>query len=367
MEEISALTFYFLPHLSLQHKRAALQHYGSAEALLADRGAELPALRATLAATSVVERAREQATQEWELCQRHGVRVLPLTCADFPCLLRDETVTDAPIVLFYKGQGSPSLRRSLSIVGTRHITAYGQDFTERLVSDLAGLLPDLAIVSGLAYGVDICAHRAALAHRLPTFGVVAHGLGTLYPSSHRHTAEALCERGGLFSEFPFRTPPDRGRFIQRNRIIAALSAGTLVVESAHHGGALVTARHAASYQRLVMALPGRVGDEYSEGCLELLSERKAVAVVSASNLVDLMGWKEAAELRAGGRQLFPRLTPEQQRVVDTLSLHADLTFDALAELLGLPLARLNDLVFDLEAQHVVRSLPGNRLRCVLRQ
>lgn len=181
---------------------------------------------------------------------------------------------DAPLALFYRGNADLNTLHIINIVGTRHATPYGQDICTRFLADLSALYPDTLIVSGLAYGIDIHAHRAALQNHFKTIGVLAHGLDRIYPAEHRKTAVSMLEQGGLLTEFTSGTNPDRQNFVKRNRIVAGMSDATVVIESAAKGGALITAELAESYHRDCFAFPGRCNDEYSIGCNNLIRKTR---------------------------------------------------------------------------------------------
>lgn len=181
---------------------------------------------------------------------------------------------DAPLALFYRGNADLNTLHIINIVGTRHATPYGQDICTRFLADLSVLCPNTLIVSGLAYGIDIHAHRAALQNHFKTIGVLAHGLDRIYPAEHRKTAVSMLEQGGLLTEFTSGTNPDRQNFVKRNRIVAGMSDATVVIESAAKGGALITAELAESYHRDCFAFPGRCNDEYSIGCNNLIRKTK---------------------------------------------------------------------------------------------
>ena len=222
------------------------------------------------------EEALCRAADELEFCRRHNIRPLALGTDDYPQRLAE--CPDAPSVVYYRGTADLNARHIVAVVGTRRITPYGKVHCERCCAELAEALPDALIVSGLAYGVDIHAHRAALDNRLDTVGVLAHGLDILYPSSHRDTARDMLLHGGLLTEYVAGVRPFAGNFVRRNRIVAGLADVTLVVESAEKGGALITAHLAADYNRTVCALPGRTDDEYSRGCLHLVRDHRAELV-----------------------------------------------------------------------------------------
>ncbi len=310
-----------------------------------------------------------RADEEWEWCEANGVRILTHADSDYPCRLRE--CPDAPMVLFTRGGCDLNASHIINIVGTRKSTPYGKDVTDALVNGLAALCPDVVVVSGLAYGTDINAHRAALRTGIATVGVVAHGQDRLYPPLHRPEAEKMVGNGtgAVVTEFFHGTRPEARNFLQRNRIIAGISDATVVVESASHGGSLVTARLAQDYGREVFAVPGMVNAEFSKGCNSLIREHKAVLVTSAEDIVDALGWQNSAtlaeaRLRGIERTLFPELTQEEQMVVDALRDNGDSQSNALAIHTGLPIGTIVSLLFSLEMKGVVTPVPGNTFHLV---
>lgn len=307
------------------------------------------------------EEARRRAEGEMEYAVRTGVKILCWGGDGYPQRLA--TCEDAPLVMFFRGSGYLDSRRVVSIVGTRRCTAYGQDCVRSFVKRLAELCPETLIVSGLAYGIDICAHREALAVGLDTVAVLAHGLDNLYPPRHKDTADSMLAHGGLLTEHFTHTNADKLNFLRRNRIVAGLADAVVVAESASHGGALVTARIAQSYSRDVMAFPGRVGDEYSEGCNNLIRDNKAALITSADDLVRAMGWQDDARLatarRTGiERTLFPELTAEEQAVADILAKDNDQQINTLSTATGIAVGRLAAVTFSLEMKGVVKCRAG---------
>lgn len=310
---------------------------------------------------SDVSEALHRAEAELEFDNVHAIRPLTMACDDYPERLRD--CDDAPIVLFYRGNADLNQRRIVSIVGTRHCTAYGQDILTKFCQDLKELCPDVLIVSGLAYGVDICAHRNALRNSFDTIGVLAHGLDMLYPSAHRDTAKDMLSHGGLLTEFLKNTNPDKMNFVRRNRIVAGIADATIVVESAARGGSLITADIAQSYARDVFTFPGNVNSTYSEGCNNLIRDNKAALITCAEDFVKAMGWEQdnqVKEARAKGieRQLFPELTAEETRIVELLQRNNDLQLNIIAVQTGLPIGNISALLFSLELKGVIKLYAG---------
>lgn len=301
--------------------------------------------------------ALKRAAAEMEFITRHGIRALTFNDPDYPERLR--ACDDAPLILYYKGNADLNRRHVVGVVGTRRCTSYGQDLTRRLVSRLRELCPDVLVVSGLAYGIDICAHREALACGLDTVGVLAHGLDTIYPNHHRQTAVEMVGHGGLLTEYISQTEPFANNFRQRNRIVAGMSDAVVVTESAYKGGALITARIAQDYGRDVFAFPGAVGAPYSEGCNKLIRDNKAALITSADDLMAAMGWQTAEQKpEAVERQLFPDLTAEEQAVISQLQQTNDLQLNILSVKSNIPIGQLTAILFSLEMKGVVRPLAG---------
>lgn len=310
-----------------------------------------------------LDETMDEAKREFEFAAKHDIRCLSIDSTAYPAMLRG--CTDAPLMLFYRGTADLNAPRSLSVVGTRRCTEYGKDICARLTRELADLCPDTLIVSGLAYGIDINAHRGALAAGLPTVAVLAHGLDRIYPSMHRRTAEEMLCNGGLLTEFPSGTNPDRQNFIRRNRIIAGMTTATVVVESAAKGGGLITASMASGYEHDVFAFPGRVSDEFSAGCNAMILSREAEIALSAESIAASLGW----ETRKDGKrrpkrepELFPELNADEQMVVDALRGGDDKQVNALALETGISIAKLMPMLFDMEMRGILRSLSGARYR-----
>ncbi len=305
--------------------------------------------------------ALRRAAAEMEFIEKSHIRALTLGDPDYPQRLSQ--CPDAPVVLYYKGTANLNQSYILNIVGTRHCTTYGQDLVRRFLSDLRQLCPQVLVVSGLAYGIDICAHRQALASGYDTVGVLAHGLDTIYPAPHRQTATEMVCHGGLLTEYVTQTEPMANNFRQRNRIVAGMSDATIVVESASKGGALITARIAQEYGRDVFAFPGPVGAPYSEGCNNLIRDNRAALISSADDFVAAMGWqvdaqREKAKAVGIERHLFPNLSPDEQAIVNLLATNNDLQLNVISVHLNKPIGAITALLFNLEMKGVVKPLAG---------
>ncbi len=304
--------------------------------------------------------AIHRAEVEYAWARDHGIEILCYGSQDYPQRL--ENCPDAPLVLYYKGTANLNQSHIINIVGTRRCTLYGQDIIRRFIADLRRLCPHTLIVSGLAYGIDICAHKHALEQGFETVGVLAHGLDDLYPSVHRDTAAQMLHQGGLLTEFMTQTNADKMNFVRRNRIVAGMADATIIVQSAAKGGGLITCGIAQSYGRDVFAFPGAVDSEESRGCNNLIRDNVAGLITSAEDFVNAVGWNDhrlhEATRKGIERQLFPELSAEEKTVVDTLSVTNDLQINLLTVKTGIAIPRLTALLFNLEMKGVVKSLAG---------
>jgi len=248
-------------------------------------------------------------------------------------------------------------KKVISIVGTRNITSYGTAFCEKLIEDLAPLDP--VIVSGFAYGVDICAQKTAIKHGLQTIGCLAHGLNQIYPKIHSKFVPDVEKNGGFVTEFWSTSNPDRENFLKRNRIIAGMSEATIVVESAEKGGSLVTADIANSYNREVFAVPGRAKDKYSSGCNNLIKQQKAHMITSAADLIYLLNWElEEKETKPIQKQLFIELDEVEKAIYSYLQKEGKQLLDSIALDCKLPIFKVSSTLLNMEMKGVIRPLPG---------
>lgn len=303
--------------------------------------------------------ALKRAAAEMEFINKHSIQALVMNDNCYPARLRE--CPDAPIIIYYKGNADLNQRRVINMVGTRRCTAYGQDLTRHFITRLKELCPQVLIVSGLAYGIDICTHRQALAVGYETTGVLAHGLDIIYPANHRQTAAEMLNHGGLLTEYTSQTDPLPNNFRQRNRIIAGISDATIIVESAYKGGALITARIAQDYGRDVLAFPGAIGAPQSEGCNHLIRDNKAGLITSADDFVSVMGWQIDAERSKPAtveRQIFPDLTAEELQIVNLLQQTNDLQLNILSVKTNISIGQLTALLFQLEMKGVVKPMAG---------
>ena len=325
-----------------------------------------------LAAFAHTDEHLKRADEEMRFAQDNNISIITLADEAYPQRLKE--CDDAPLALFFKGNANLNAKHCISIVGTRKATPYAADCIAQITARLKQLCPDILIVSGLAYGVDIMAHRQAIDHALPTVAVLAHGLDTLYPSRHRKEATQMMQNGGLLTEYFSQSKIDKRNFLQRNRIVAGMSAATLLVESAEHGGGLVTCRLAQSYQRDVFAFPGSINNPYSVGCNRLIRDNIAGLVTSAEDILKAMAWEEdmketvatnavssmGASVLGATSASTAKVPNGAQSVLDVLTKENDLHIDIIATRAGLPVNKVLALLFQLEMSGMVSSLSGGR-------
>ncbi|WP_295731045.1 DNA-processing protein DprA [uncultured Muribaculum sp.] len=326
-------------------------------------GTCLPQLPPALIADSYRRGLLDTAREEQEFMEKSHIRALYFTDDGYPARLAE--CEDAPLLLYTLGDTGLNAARMVSIVGTRRSTPYGMAFVENLVAELAEKLgPGTVIVSGLAYGIDVTAHRAALKAGLPTVAVLAHGLNTLYPAAHRSVAADMLRAGGmLLTEYASKDPLHKGNFIARNRIVAGVADCVVVAESARRGGALATASLAMSYSRDVMALPGRISDTYSQGCNDLIARNQAALITCADELIAAMGWQPiAARADAETQPALSLLTPDEERIVDYLHEQGEGSLNKMCVDLSIPVAQLTGLLMSLEFGGHIITYPGAKYR-----
>ncbi len=355
-----ALTMH--PEVGAKTAIHLIECFGSAEAVFRATPNELITianLRPTIAESISRKEYHSRAEQELAFCIKHHIRAIPSTDHEYPDLLRE--CPDYPHLLYVMGKTDLVQTKMISIVGTRNITSYGLKMCDALIREMAALIPDLVIVSGLAYGIDVACHRAALKYGLRTIGVVAHPLNRIYPPQHTDVAREMVRLGGaVLSEFHTGCHTDKSAFVQRNRIIAGLSMGTLIVESAAKGGSLITAQMASGYHRDVMAVPGRIGDRYSEGTNQLIRTNVATMVCSANDIIETMGWEteQQPESCIDPPTLSYPISGTEQAILKYLNQEHPVSIELLSEQSGIPLNELPALLLTLEVAGFVRTLPG---------
>jgi DNA processing protein len=294
--------------------------------------------------------------KEIAFIEKYKIRPLFYTTPEYPQRLRH--CSDSPVLLYFKGQTDFNCSRIINIVGTRQPSGYGREICEQLVAALA--THHITIVSGMAYGIDIMAHKAAIQHQITTVGVLAHGLDRIYPAAHKATALQMLENGGLLTDFISGTLPDKQNFPKRNRIVAGICDATIVIESGIRGGSLITADIANSYNRDVMAFPGKVIDPHAAGCNDLIKTNRAILITGAQDVLDIMGWLPALQPAAPcpQRQLFVDLSPQEQEIVKIMQESAPIHIDEIHRQSSLSNNQVANVLLNLQMQSVVRNLPG---------
>jgi DNA processing protein len=352
-----------IPRIGDINARKLVAHFGSVEAVFLESYRNLtkiPGIGSELAKYICNRSYLEAAGKEAEFVTKHNVKTYFYLDNDYPFRLRQ--CDDSPVVFFFKGNCDLDAAKILSVVGTRSATTRGKEMCEKIIGGLAAGHPDLVIVSGLAYGIDIAAHKAALSNNLPTIGVLANGLKTIYPSIHKSTSEAMLKNGGLLTDFLSDALPERNNFIKRNRIIAGLSDATLVVESGSKGGALITADIAGSYNRDVFAVPGRPEDQWSTGCNSLIKSNKAALTECSDDIEYFLSWKPEKIKPPVQRTLFSELDDSEKSVYELLSKESEMTIDLICRSLDIPVYKLSSLLLQMEFKGMLKCYPGNLYR-----
>lgn len=341
-----------------------VSYCGGVEAIFKEKKANLlkiPSVGEALVNAIVNHDLFDRADKEVAFIEKFNIKPLFYLDAAYPMRLKQ--CSDSPMMLYYIGNADLNTTRIVSVVGTRSITEYGKDVCKQLVKDLAQ--HQILIVSGLAYGVDTCAHKTANDNNIPTVAVLAHGLDRVYPLLNKPLAEKMIHNGGLLTEFMSATNPDRENFPKRNRIIAGMADAVIVVEAAKRGGALITADIANSYNRDVFAVPGKLSDTFSEGCNHLIKTNKAALIQSADDLLYIMGWEKNKQIKKPAqRQLFIELKPEEQIIYDLLSQKTSISIDELCIDSKLNVSKIAEALLSLELEGIIKAMPGKVYKLV---
>jgi DNA processing protein len=305
------------------------------------------------------EKALDIAADHLSFIAKNQINTHFIHDSNYPRRLRN--CIDAPLLLFSKGDFEVNPALTLAIVGTRAATPYGRKICEELVQRFSNI--PVQIISGLAYGIDICAHELCLEHNIETIAILGHGLDRIYPNQHKKTVLKMLEKGGVLTEFLPGTSPDRENFPMRNRIVAGLADATIVVESKKTGGSLITAGLANDYNRDVFAFPGNIGNECSEGCNELIKLNGAQLVTSAQDILNFLGYSdEVSSNKTVQKQLFKDLSPEEEIICSALNNMESEHLDSLACRINLPITKLNACLLRLEMRGIVTALPGKKFQ-----
>lgn len=349
-----------IPRIGDINARKLVSYMGSVESVFTETYRNLikiPGIGPGLASYICNRSYLEAAEKEAEYVTKNNIRTYFYLDNDYPFRLRQ--CDDSPVMFFFRGNCNLDAPKILSIVGTRNATIRGKELCEKIIGGLAKGHDDLVIVSGLAYGIDIASHKAALAHNLQTIGVLAHGFKTIYPAMHASTAKSMINNGGLLSDFLSDALPERNNFIKRNRIIAGLSDATLVIESGIKGGALVTADIANSYNRDVLAVPGRPEDQWSAGCNSMIKSNKAFLTECSDDIEYFLNWKPGRSKPPIQRTLFSTLDDKEKLVYELLSKEGGLTIDTICRLLEIPIFKLSPMLLQMEFNGLLNCYPGN--------
>lgn len=358
------LALTFLPGVGNITAKNLISYCGSAENVFTAKNDTLcktPGIGHKLAMAIIKSKdaALKKVDETLDKIERKNIQLLFYNDPQYPVRLRH--FSDSPIIFYCLGNPNLNPERALAIVGTRNITDYGRDRCEQTISELAPYKP--MIVSGLAYGVDAKIHQLCLQYNLPTIAVLGNGLSDIYPAAHKGlAAQMIAEKGGILSEFPLDTRPDATNFPQRNRIVAGMTDGCLIIETADKGGSMITAKHATTYNRDVFAYPGRVNDRYSSGCNTLIKQQSAQLITSGTDIVDQLRWHKTNTLLPQPT-LFVDLSPEEHLLIEKLRLsdepvHIDLLFNTLK----VSSSEVAALLLSLEFKGLVKAMPGNRFR-----
>ena len=359
MSQLHQVALTFLKNIGPALAKLMVSNFGDAESVFKASNHKL--LRVSGIGEKTVSRlnfkeALERAEQELKFIEKHHVKTVFYTESGYPKRLKN--CNDSPVLLYSKGNANLNTQHIISIVGTRNATEYGKNLCKQLIEELQQY--NILIVSGLALGIDVAAHKECLKLNVPTVGVFGHGLDRVYPGQNRSTAEKMLENGGWLAEYPSGTVPDRENFPQRNRIVAGMADATVVIEAGIKGGALITAEIANSYNRDVFAFPGRVGDDYSEGCNFLIRNNKAALLTCAADLAYSLGWEKADNLQPVEQFMLPiDLSTDEQLIFDILHQNnAPVAIDDLTLKTKLTTSLLAMNLLNMEMQGYIKSLPG---------
>ncbi len=338
--------------------RQLIEYFGTATAIFKAKKKELSAVEGIgeIRAKQIKEH-EAFADAEAELLFADKYHIQPLFLSDDAYPKRLLHCYDAPTMLYYRGNANLNNSKVVSIIGTRNNTDYGKLITEELIEELQSL--NVLVVSGLAFGIDAIAHKYCVKNNIPNVAVLAHGLDTIYPSQHKSLAKDILQNGGLLTEFMKNTKPDKHNFPKRNRIVAGMADATIVIETDRKGGSMITAELAYNYNRDLFAVPGRIGDNKSSGCLKLIQQNKAVLVTKAGDILENMGW---LEVKKGAvkkqRELFVELNADEKIIVGILKEKETLHIDELYIKSGLSSSSVAAAMLNLELQNIIASMPG---------
>ena len=358
-QKLYEIALTLVPGIGVVNGKKLVAYCGGAEAVFCEKknaltqiGGITDAIVQNIDSKKVMPRAE----QELEFMEKNGIKPLFYLDKDYPKRLQH--CHDSPMMLYYKGNADLNSNKVVGVVGTRNITDYGRYVAEQIIEDLSS--DNILIVSGLAYGVDAAAHKSALKYDLATVGVLGHGMQTIYPAENRKLSAKMIEKGGVLTEFISGTKPDKENFPKRNRIVAGMVDCLLVVESALKGGAMITAEIANSYDREVFAVPGRVGDIYSEGCNQLIKTNKANLVTNATDIRYVMRWDVDTKVVSKQMRLFRDFSDEEKKVMGVFENNSIVHLDDIIVGTDLSPSKIASVLLSLEFDGVLTALPGKR-------
>lgn len=361
---IYQLGICLIPGVGDVNGKKLINYCGSAEAVFSTSRKSLLAIPGIGQATvnSILnQQVLKRAEQEIKFLEKYHIRSLFYTDPDYPQRLLN--CYDHPLMLFYKGSANLNTSRVISFVGTRRATEYGRMHCKSILEGLKQ--KDILLISGLAYGIDGCAHRQAIDLEIPTVGVLGHGLDRIYPAQHKHLAQSMIEaKGGLLTEFFSNTNPDRENFPKRNRIVAGMSDAVVVIESDIKGGALITAELANSYNRDVFALPGRVDDPYSRGCNFIIKTNKAALIQTADDIAYIMGWDDRQRRKKQQTELFVKLSEEEKSLINLIREKGEMSIDQLVIRSQMNPSKVASALLNMEFAGLIQSLPGKQYKAL---
>lgn len=341
-----------------------VSYCGGVDAIFKEKKANLlkiPGIGENTVNSIVTHDMFDRVEKEIAFIEKYNIKPLFYLDASYPSRLKQ--CVDSPLMLYYMGNADLNTEKIVSVVGTRSVTEYGKDMCKQIIKDLSA--HNIMIVSGLAYGVDTCSHKAALDNGLQTVGVLAHGLDRVYPQTNKSLAEKMIKNGGLLTEYMSATNPDRENFPTRNRIIAGMADAVVVVEAAKKGGALITAEIANSYNRDVFAVPGKNTDTFSEGCNHLIKINKAALIQSAQDIMYIMGWEvNKKPKKTAQRELFIELTAEQRIIYDLMMQKPTTAIDELCINSKLNVSKIAEVLLHFELEGIIKCLPGKQYQLI---
>lgn len=353
-----------IPHIGHVHAKTLTSIFGTAEAIFKTPKNKLEKIEGIgqVRASSIKSfKDFKSCEDEIHFTEKHRIKPIFINDDEYPKRLLN--CYDSPVLLYYKGNASLNKSRFVSIVGTRANTDYGKTICEQFIDELKTY--NITVISGLAYGIDTIAHKSAIKHNLPTIGILAHGLDRIYPYANKSLAKQMIENGGLLTEYPSGTNPDKQNFPERNRITAGICDALVVIETSKSGGSLITAEIANSYNKDIFAFPGRINDTKSEGCNQLIKNNKACLISSSADLVNFMGWNEKKTTKMPKQQsLFIDLNNEELLLFKYIEDAAETDIDTLTIKSGLSHSSVAVSLLSLEMNGLIKSLPGKRFKTI---